>query len=160
MAHVPIPVIEGQASASNADNKAITDDRAMTSARVANPNPSRTLRWATNFLYAVLLVIMALIPSTFQVAELSVPDWLAHALAYGFQAGLLFWAVVPSLGPRRGLAGAFLGATAFGVATEGLQLLQPARTVELKDLLANTVGAMVACGIIVFTGRFGWRSNG
>lgn len=111
------------------------------------------LRWAANAGYAVLLVIMALIPSSSQLSQLSVPDWIAHATAYGIQAALIFWASSPSIGRRRALAMGFVGASVFGVVTEGLQLLHPGRSVELMDLVANTLGGMVVCGFIIGVDR-------
>ncbi len=34
-------------------------------------------------------------------------------------------------------------------------MLQPGRTVELKDLVANAVGALLVCGVIAVAGRLG-----
>ena len=112
------------------------------------------VRWAANLGYAILLVIMALIPSTSLVTELSVPDWFAHGVAYGIQAALIFWALLPSIGRHRALLMGVVGASVFGMVTEGLQLLQPGRSVEFNDLVANTVGAILVCGMIAGLGRF------
>ncbi len=113
------------------------------------------VRWATNVGYAILLLIMALIPSTSRVMELSVPDWFAHATAYGIQSALIFWASLPSIGRRRALVIGVIGASVFGMVTEGLQLLQPGRSVEFKDLVSNTLGALLVCGIVAGVGGFG-----
>lgn len=115
------------------------------------------LRWAVNGGYALLLIIMAVLPSTSRVAELSVPDWLAHSAAYGVQAALLYWASLPSLGQTRALAAGVIGAAAFGVATEGVQLFHPGRDVEFKDVAANCVGALLVCGVIAGVRRFADR---
>ncbi len=120
----------------------------------SNRRPN-TLRWAANIGYAAVLVVMALLPSTSVVTDLFVPDWIAHAMAYGIQAALVFWAVLPSLGRNRALAIGVVTASAFGVLTEGLQLLQPGRSVEFKDLVANTTGALLMCGIIAGASRLG-----
>ena len=112
------------------------------------------VRWAANVGYAILLVIMALIPTTSRVTELSVPDWFAHAVAYGIQAALIFWALLPSISRHRALLMGVVGASVFGMVTEGLQLLQPVRSVEFKDLVANTAGALLVCGIIAGLGRY------
>ena len=114
--------------------------------------PPIRFRWAANGGYAILLVIMAVLPSTLTVVGSSVPDWLAHAVAYGIQMALVYWAALPSLGHGRSLAVGVVAAGAFGLVTEGLQFLQPARTVELKDLAANIVGALIFCGIIAGIG--------
>ena len=117
--------------------------------------PPIMFRWAANGGYAILLVIMAVLPLTLTVVGSWVPDWLAHAVAYGIQMALVYWAALPSLGHGRSLAVGVVAAGAFGLVTEGLQYLQPARTVELKDLAANTVGALIFCGIIA---GIGWNS--
>lgn len=119
--------------------------------------PSIALRWAANGGYAILLVIMALLPSTSTALGFSVPDWLAHAVAYGVQAALVYWAASPSLGHGRSLAAGVAVAAGFGLVTEGLQFFQPVRAVELKDLAANTIGALIFCGVIAVAGRRGAR---
>lgn len=131
-------------------------------AELEPPTPSRTMhrpsivfRWAANGGYAILLVTMAVLPSTLTGVGSSVPDWLAHAVAYGIQMALVYWAALPSLGHRRSLAVGVVAAGVFGAVTECLQFLQPARTVELKDLAANAVGALICCGVIAC---IGWRS--
>ena len=118
-------------------------------------NRNLGLRWAANIVYGILLMVLALLPSTVRVAELAISDWFAHAVAYGIQAALVFWASLPSLGQNRALAVGVLGAIGFGVLTEGLQLLQPGRSVEFKDLVANTIGAFLVCVIIAGVSRFG-----
>ncbi|MCU0302837.1 MAG: hypothetical protein MUC56_02110 [Thermoanaerobaculales bacterium] len=110
--------------------------------------PGAALRWSANLAYAALLVVAALLPSTSSLVHHAPPDWLSHGAAHGLQSVLLCWALAPSLGARRGLAGAFLGAVAFGTVTEGLQLLQPGRAVEGRDLIANAAGALLACATI------------
>jgi VanZ family protein len=116
---------------------------------------------AVNGGYAVLLVIMAVLPSTSKaVALFSLPDWFAHAMAYGIQMALVYWASLPSLGHHRSLVLGVVAAGAFGLVTEGLQYFQPGRTVELRDLEANIAGALIFCTVIVAAGRFGpWRQR-
>lgn len=74
----------------------------------------------------------------------SVPDWLAHGVAYGIQAGLIFWAVPATATTRSRARAGLIGAVVFGAATEALQLLQPARSTELVDVVANGVGAAIS----------------
>lgn len=88
------------------------------------------------------------------------PDWFAHATAYGMQAALLFWACLPSLRRGRALVIGVLGASVFGMMTEALQRFQPGRTVELKDIAANCVGALLVGSAIAVVGRFGNRRGG
>lgn len=122
-----------------------------------DPRPGPASRWAVNLGYAILLIIMATVPSTSRIAKFSMPDWFAHAFAYGIQSALLFWACLPSLRRCRALGVGVLGAFTFGMVTEALQLLQPARTLELKDIAANGVGALLVCGAIAGLGWFGDR---
>jgi VanZ family protein len=91
---------------------------------------------------------MALVPSAALSSVLMIPDWLAHAVAYGIQAGLLFWALKPVLGRAPALVTGGSGAVLFGICTESLQLLQPERTVELRDVIANAIGVMVAASAV------------
>lgn len=109
-----------------------------------------------NALYATALVAMALSPSLpAAVSDLvDVPDWAAHGLAYGVQASLIFWARLPVAGHLRAAATGIVGASAFGAVTECLQLLQPARVVEVRDLAANTVGAVLVCGAVATVSSF------
>lgn len=114
-------------------------------------------RWAANAGYAVFLVIMAVLPSsTISAVGSSVPDWFAHGVAYGIQMALIYWAALPSVGHRGSLLVGVVAAAVFGLLTEGLQYFQPARTVEIKDLAANAVGALVFCGVIA---GIGWKSS-
>lgn len=117
------------------------------------------LRWAINAGYAILLVVMAVMPHTSSVAVSLVPDWLAHASAYGIQAGLLIWALSPVVGGAGALAAGILGAGLFGAATEALQFLQPERTVEFRDVVANGVGAIVVGLSIALVTRSGSRRS-
>jgi VanZ family protein len=110
------------------------------------------LRWTSNLAYAGLLAVLAVVPAGPFTDRLAVPDWFAHAGAYGFQAGLIYWALLPMVGMRLGLIGAIGGASIFGVATEALQLLQPGRSVEIKDVVANTLGAFIVAGMIFAVG--------
>jgi VanZ family protein len=109
--------------------------------------------------YGVMLVVMALIPSPPDLVGVAVSDWLVHGLAYGAQAVLVFWAGLPSVGVRRSMAAGVLGAALLGLATEALQWIQPARTAEIRDLVANLVGAVVACGIAGSIARFVRRES-
>jgi len=124
------------------------------------PRQGTTLRWAINAGYAILLIIMALVPSTSSIAELSPPDWISHAAAYGIQTAFVFWACLPTRGRNRALLIGVVGASAFGIVTEALQLFQPSRSVELKDLAANSAGALLACGLIIAAARLTARRDG
>jgi VanZ family protein len=123
----------------------VDDDRTL-----ASPNPPRPAtrtRWAIVSIYSATLVVMALIPSIPTVGGIAVPDWLAHGLAYGLLAGLILWGSSPSVGTVGAVMISLLGAGALGLVTEALQWLQPARSAELRDLVADLAGAAVVCGI-------------
>jgi VanZ family protein len=102
---------------------------------------------AANILYAGLLLGLGMVPT---LPAAGVPDHTAHALAYAAQAGLLFIFLLPS--QSRGTA-AFLaaaGAIVYGGIIEALQLVQPARSFEVADLVANATGAVLGASIAFF----------
>lgn len=110
----------------------------------------RTLwaRGACNLACAVLLVISAVLPRPpIAVAALQISDLLAHGVAYGVQALLMLWLLCAVTRPLRAVAGAWLVATLLGLSTELLQMLQPARSAELRDLVADAIGAAVAVAL-------------
>lgn len=158
MAHVPVPVIDKTGGSSIIDEGTSPPDGIETTSRSPTKNqPSILFRWAANAGYAILLVIMAVLPSsTLTAVASSVPDWLGHGVAYGIQMVLVYWATLPSLGHGRSLVVGVIAAGSFGLVTEGLQFLQPARTVELKDLAANAVGALIFCGAVA---GIGWVNS-
>jgi VanZ family protein len=107
----------------------------------------RRLVIAANVVYAFILLTLGLISDVPTVVS-GVPDLVAHAAAYAVQAVLLFILLVPSLGRWKAALLSAVGAVVFGGLVEALQLIQPARSVELRDLAANTVGAAMAASIL------------
>jgi VanZ family protein len=99
-----------------------------------------------NVLYAALLVVFAVSPHSPGAAE--VPDRLAHAVAYGVQAILLCTMLAQEWPIGQALVTGCLGAAAFGVLTEGLQMLQPTRSTELMDIVADACGALAAGALV------------
>ncbi len=112
----------------------------------------RRLVIAANWLYAIALVVLGVVPEIPVVAR-GIPDHAAHALAAAIQAGLLFTLLLPRVGRGKAALLAAIGAAAYGGLVEGLQLLQPARTVELRDLAANAFGGSVAASLAWVTSR-------
>jgi len=102
---------------------------------------------AVNLVYAVALLVLGLIPSV-PDAVAGVPDHVAHAVAYAAQAALLYILFLHSGGRGRAAVLALCVALLYGGCVEMLQSFQPARTVELADLAANTVGAATASGAL------------
>jgi VanZ family protein len=108
---------------------------------------ARRLVIATNLVYAVALLILGLIPSVPR-AVAGVPDHVAHAAAYAVQAALLYVFFLYSGRRRRAAVLAIGVAVLYGGCVEMLQSLQPARAVEVADLVANTVGATTASAFL------------
>jgi VanZ family protein len=108
---------------------------------------TRRLVIAANLIYAVALLVVGLIPSIPE-AVAGVSDHLAHAMAYAVQAVLLYGLFLRSCGRGRAAVLAIGVAVLYGGFVEMLQSLQPTRTVEAADLVANTVGAAAATVIV------------
>jgi VanZ family protein len=119
----------------------------------------RRLVIAANVVYAAILLTLGLISDLPQAVS-AVPDLVAHAAAYAIQAVLLFILLLPSTGRGKAALFSAVGAVVFGGLVEALQLYQPARTVEIRDLAANAVGAAKASFILYLaTGLFATGAN-
>ena len=105
-----------------------------------------------NILYAILLVAGGLV-SIPTGSGPGVPDVVLHGLAYGLQAALLFWLFSSKLRTGRAIIAGVVCATLFGAMVESLQLFQPARAVQMRDLLANAIGACIVGTVIALIGR-------
>ena len=80
----------------------------------------------------------------------AVQDTHVHAVAYGFQAAILYWVLSRAMLPLLALAAGWIGAGALGVLTETLQLLVVARSSETVDVVADLFGAsVVVVGVLV-----------
>lgn len=97
-----------------------------------------------NLLYAVVLLSLGALPN---IRVEGVPDHIAHAMAYGVQAGLLYLFLMRMLRPMTAALLAATGTMFYGGLIEALQLIQPSRTFEILDLAANAVGAVAAASI-------------
>lgn len=95
-----------------------------------------------NLCYAWVLISLAVTPSV-PAAVVGFPDKLAHALAYGGETVLLYWILLPLVQPLAATTVAWLGTAALGMLTEILQGLQPARSADPGDFLADMVGATI-----------------
>ncbi len=84
---------------------------------------------------------------------IGVSDTLLHGTLYGVFALLACWSLMPALGPVA--AGpAALGVTLlFGGLTELLQLAVPWRSAEVRDLLADGLGAAVGVALLLLAHR-------
>lgn len=103
----------------------------------------RGLLIAVNLAYAALLLVLGLSPRLPAVAE-NLSDDFFHMLAYGVQSTLLFLLIVESFGRKKAAFLALAVSIAYGGCVEGLQALQPARSVEMSDVASNALGAGIA----------------
>ncbi|MCG6949978.1 MAG: VanZ family protein [Acidobacteria bacterium] len=106
-----------------------------------------------NLIYAIVLLVLGILPSVGDVAP-RIPDNVAHSIAYGVQAVLLTVLFMPAGGIWRGAFVAFAVALVYGGLVEGLQILQPQRTVELSDLMANSIGAAAGAASMIVAAHF------
>ena len=103
-----------------------------------------------NVVYASVLVALAVVEAAPTLPEdLRLADTTVHAVAYGGQAALLYWALCHALQPLTSLIVAWLSGTAFGVATEILQTAVAVRAAEGVDIVADAFGATaVVIGVL------------
>jgi VanZ family protein len=87
-----------------------------------------------------------LFPDTGRLGELPGVDKLVHALFYGGLTILLLWCArrPPTV---RTYALTAAGATAYGLLMELLQHFTPSRSMDLRDALANALGACLVAGV-------------
>jgi len=114
--------------------------------------PARRFVIAANLVYAASLLVLGVAPDVPDVA-VDIPDFAAHGIAYAAHTALMFALLFPLVGRGKAAILAFAGAVLYGGLVEALQFLQPARTVEIRDLLANAVGAGMAAMILYFVTR-------
>ena len=98
---------------------------------------------AANLVYAAVLLFLGVVPDAPSIG-VDIPDFAAHGVAYAVQTVLLFALFLPSIGRGNAAIFAVAGAVIYGGFVEALQFLQPVRIVEIRDLLANSVGAGIA----------------
>lgn len=104
---------------------------------------------AANLVYAASLLFLG-VASDVPHVGVNLPDFVAHGIAYAAHAALMFVLLLPLIGRVKAAILAFAGAVIYGGLVEALQFLQPARTVEARDLLANAVGAGIAALFLFF----------
>jgi VanZ family protein len=109
-------------------------------------------------LYWPVLFVLAHIPVPSVVREANVSDKGLHFLAYAILTFLLWSVVRPEskVEWRRASSWLVLAAvTVYGFADEGLQYFVPGRSADLKDIVADAAGAIVALGIRTFFSFWG-----
>lgn len=105
-----------------------------------------------NLCYAWVLIGLAVAPSV-PAAGAWFPDKLAHAMAYGGETVLLYWALGSLAQPLAAIAAAWLGTGVLGILTEILQGLQRSRSADPGDVAADMVGATIAIVVIALVRR-------
>ena len=115
---------------------------------------------AVNLGYAGALAGLSLMSSPPVVPVFSTTDWLAHGVAFGLQTVILSGLLRRWYRPGMAIAASATVALLFGFVLEGLQHLQPARQVELSDLVANATGVCLGAAILVLTGGVSRRAAG
>jgi VanZ family protein len=108
-------------------------------------------RGTANLVYAVVLLLGGVAPNPPAISQI-VSDTTLHGVAYLIQTLLLFWLARASLATVPALASAALCAAAYSTVVELCQLLQPARSFEVRDLAANFVGVVIACAVVLIAG--------
>jgi len=102
---------------------------------------------AANLVYAAVLLYLGVVPDVPEIAA-GFPDFVAHGLAYAVHTVLVYALLLPSIKRARALIFAVAGVVFYGGLVEALQFFQPARSVEGRDLLANSVGVGMAAMIL------------
>jgi VanZ family protein len=100
-----------------------------------------------NLAYAAVLLSLGVVPDAPEIVK-AMPDFVAHGLASAVHTVLLFALLLPLVGNCRAAILAVAGAAVYGGLVEMLQFFQPARTVEIRDLGANAIGAVVAAMVL------------
>ena len=120
------------------------------------PRRSRLLAWLPVALWAAVILWFSSQPADdLPDVGFQVPDKLVHAAIYALLGALVARAL-----RRRGLAvalAAVAAIAAFGLFDEWTQSFSPGRTPDLRDALADTLGA--AAGYLGYALR-PWRSSG
>jgi branched-subunit amino acid transport protein AzlD len=104
--------------------------------------------WIISVLYMGLIFILSSFPPPMELPAFSFADKLAHLLAYGVLASLIYLALKKSQVSFHPISIPFLIAFLYGVSDELHQYFVPGRDADPFDAVANGVGAFVfALGI-------------
>jgi VanZ family protein len=121
-----------------------------------------TLAWAPALAYMALIWWLSSVPITLPLPSIPWRDKLAHAIEY-FVLGLLVARAVrgtwPLLATARGLLLAALITAAWGYVDEVHQAFVPGRDANAADLLADTIGALLAALLYAAVLRFRQRKR-
>ncbi len=108
----------------------------------------RKLWWLVATSYAVVVLILSIMPTGGVGASIPSLDKLVHLCEYLVFAWILVQAIRASgATAREYVLWAWIYATSYGVLMELVQLMVPWRSAELADALANAVGAAIGVWI-------------
>jgi VanZ family protein len=85
-----------------------------------------------------------------------IPDYYLHSLGYSLLCVLVFWALHEGLKVSKGLGGYFLPiliTVLYGISDEFHQSFVPVRDPEVKDVLSDSVGALLGIVFVIVLGR-------
>lgn len=99
--------------------------------------------WIISLFYMGLIFILSSFPPPMELPSFSFADKLAHLLAYGVLASLIYFALKKSQASVHPIFIPFLIAFLYGVSDELHQYFVPGRDADLFDAVANGVGAFV-----------------
>ena len=86
----------------------------------------------------------------------AIPDYYLHALGYSFLCVLVFWALHERIDVSNGRGGyslPILITVLYGISDEFHQSFVPARDSEIKDVVSDSVGAMLGIVFVIILGR-------
>ena len=127
---------------------------------MAPSNMTVPVRWLFVLLFAASFLMLAVMPLEAMLRDpaglgrspflrlLTDLPMVPQIVHLGTFAGLTFlcaWALEPLASIRACVLAAFVGAFAFGVVVEGIQLFVPDREASLSDVVLNGIGALVGC---------------
>ena len=107
--------------------------------------------WLPTILYVALILFLALQPSPSLPRIIHVDKYL-HAILYGVLVILVFRSLTRSGAPYSAILAVML-TVLVGVADEGVQYVGKVRTADRFDLLADTIGAIVAMIAVMIVRR-------
>jgi VanZ family protein len=101
-------------------------------------------------LWAGVILVVSVIPGQ-DLPSLSIwePDKVMHALVYGVLTYLLFVAISYKSTKNNLLIFAITLCILYGFIIELIQKVLPTRTFDMYDMLANTIGCLLAGGLIL-----------
>lgn len=99
--------------------------------------------WIISFLYMGLIFLFSSFPPPMGPPSFPFDDKLAHLLAYGLLASLIYFAREKSRATFHPIFIPFLIAFLYGLSDEIHQYFVPGREADVFDALANAVGAFV-----------------